>query len=223
MSCCNGNSILNRTSSLIGAPICVPNCPPSGYGCPDIIQSDCVVFTGVSAPIVNVYQGDTFTTVIQNINNLITQIVNATIPCKVWNTIGASGTIGNGNFQDGWSNSSFGLSAIQGGEYSDIFECSVYLRGFIEGPWVGGTGQLIFVLPVGFRPSITHVFSTTLIVENTISSNYDGNTFAAFIVILSNGQVIVNWNARCCATQIQNQDDNPTIMKLTLDGISFTV
>src|ERR1700759_2683591 len=41
--------IINHMPTLIGSPICLPDCPPN-VGCTDIIASPCVIYTGPNLP-----------------------------------------------------------------------------------------------------------------------------------------------------------------------------
>lgn len=59
MSCLDcKSSILNNTSTIIGSPLCVSDCPPQ-VGCNDIIPSPCVTYTGSSLVCSGITQGST--------------------------------------------------------------------------------------------------------------------------------------------------------------------
>ena len=52
--------IINQTPTLIGSPICLPDCP-ANVGCADIIASPCVVYTGSNLACTGLNQGSTLT------------------------------------------------------------------------------------------------------------------------------------------------------------------
>ena len=161
MSCCNGNSILNGTGSLIGSPVCTPACPPSGYGCADIIFTDCVTYTGPTLACVSGNTGDSATTLFYNINtaicnssdditiinneiinitnditnitNNITNISGEISSCIEWNTVGPSGGIASGNFSsNSYNYGDLGPYPTESAAYSNLKNCRVYLKGFVS-------------------------------------------------------------------------------------------
>jgi len=245
MSCCNGNSILNKIPSLIGAPVCVPACPPSGYGCADIIFSDCVTYTGPNLTCVSGNTGDTLTQVLINTNtavcnssgsiieitNQITNIINnitnisgEIASCLDWNIIGPSGSIGDGNFLDNASNTiDFGPYPIEPAAFSEVKNCRVTLKGFVRFVMTGDgpSGVFpIFTLPVGYRPANMRVFPTVFEIEGSNDEGVDGNQIAAFIYIFDTGVVAIGWNGRCCAFSII---DIGTVMNASIENISFDI
>jgi hypothetical protein len=109
-------------------------------------------------------------------------------PPEAWHEVGSPGEPG---FQNGWGNVPPGAGEVTVGFYKDPFGV-VHLKGFIVG---GGTAQVMFTLPAGYRPS------------RALAELVIRDVGAAQLVILQTGDVFVQ------------EGSGPAV---SLDGVTFT-
>ena len=83
-SSCNGcmTSILNNQSSVIPNPLCTPPCGPV-IGCPDIVFSQCVIYSGANLNCTGINTNDNLTVALGKINAQICGISPPSGYCTV--------------------------------------------------------------------------------------------------------------------------------------------
>jgi len=133
MACPNcKDPILNNTGSIIGNSKCNPVCPES-IGCPDIISSGCVEYTGADVIIPSIPAGTNLNTVIQI---LAATSSNSCCGPLVW--------------QDITLNEGYISAAITGGQapqYAVDTNGKIWLRGTITGNGQGQSNAIAAVFP----------------------------------------------------------------------------
>lgn len=72
---CNSTSILNKEVSQIAQPICQDECP-TNVGCPDIINTQCIIYNGSLLSCLNIPTGATLNTLLAAIESLCEATAN---------------------------------------------------------------------------------------------------------------------------------------------------
>ena len=190
------DSILNKTPTLIGSPLCNGDCPED-YVCLDITPAGCVSIQGKEDCITN---GDTVQEQIDNIRDYVCNI-SCTEPS--WLTFFERPEAGD-------------LIKV----YLDECKSKVEFQGSatLDGYESGGIIFPSDALPLIYRPSVTR---RVLVLLTSLPSTNGCGVFYGHLVIDTDGSLRLEFDEEWLDTEYPSQGDLPYSPKLHFDNISY--